>query len=305
MDIPKFPFEIDHKDSIVSMGSCFSDHIGSKLDELWFDILTNPFGVMFNPISIANLIERALEEKFFTETDIQQRKDIYFLFETHGKLADTSAEKVLDNANSALKKLKTQLEKAHILILTFGTSFYFELKEEEKVVGNCHKMPQSLFDRKKVKSDQIVKIYDELLDEIRGINPNIQVVFTVSPIRHTRDGLVANNRSKAELLIACEQLENHAFCHYFPSYEIQLDVLRDYRFYSRDLNHPSDQAIDLIFEEFSKVVFSEEKRKDLKEIQNIVSQEKHRSHFPESEESQLFQKKLLENKTALKGRILG
>lgn len=301
--IQDYPFSLSHHDKVLSVGSCFSQNIGLKMNELWFDIETNPFGVLFNPISIANLLERSIEQKRFTKEELHQRGDLFFLFDTHGKLADSNPETVLNNANQALKTTFNHLQSSNYLLITFGTAYYFELKEEEKVVGNCHKMPQHLFERKKVQSNQIVTIYKDIFKSILVINPNIQILLTVSPIRHARDGFIENNRSKAELLIATETLENLDFCHYFPSYELQMDELRDYRFYANDLNHPNQQAIDYIFEKFSNSLFSENTKSNLKEIKKIVSQENHRPLFPHSEENKSNLEKLKKRKEELRKKV--
>jgi hypothetical protein len=303
VQIPEYDFSLTHKDKILSIGSCFSDNIGLKLKELWFDIEVNPFGVLFNPISIANLIERALENRLFTKEEVQKRNDIHFIFDLHSKLSSTSADEVLQKGNLQLKKTKTYLEEADTLIFTFGTSFYYELKAQNKVVGNCHKVPQSEFERKKVEASLIIKAYKELILKIKLINPKMKFIFTVSPVRHSKDGFIANNRSKSELLLAIGELENLADVSYFPSYEIQMDELRDYRFYAEDLNHPNKLAINYIFEKFVNSLADDKTKNNLTKVQKIVHQENHRVLFPESEEGKKFQETLKEKKKELQKEI--
>lgn len=304
VNIPEYEISFDHHSKLLSLGSCFSDNIGNRLSELWFDIAVNPFGVLFNPISIANLIERSLDSKYFTADEIQERDGIYFLFDTHSNLASTNAHETLKKANEQLDRTKEYILKSDLIILTFGTAFYYELKEESKVVGNCHKMPGGLFDRKKVQSSKIVSIYSDLIDRIKELNPKVNFLFTVSPIRHSRDGFIENNRSKAELILAVEQIceaESKAF--YFPAYEIQMDELRDYRFYAEDLNHPNKLAIDHIFTRFTSSLLDQSNLNLIEEIRKINIQEQHKPLFPDSSATLKALEKLKQKKAELQALI--
>jgi len=303
ISFPEYDFKIDHHSKILSFGSCFSDHIGSKLKTLWFDAKVNPFGVLFNPISIANLLERALDGNKFTLDEVKQRGDLHFIFDFHSQLTDINSNKVLEKANMKLEETLDYLKNSNLLLITFGTSFYYELKENKKAVANCHKMPQELFERKKIKAAAITEIYKELLQKIKILNPTIEILFTVSPIRHERDGFIENNRSKAELLLAIAELEGIKNVNYFPSYEIQMDELRDYRFYSEDLQHPNKLAIEYIFEKFISQLCNQKTIVHMQNIQKIVSQENHRILFPESEEGKKSLKNLADKKAALKALI--
>lgn len=303
VELPKYPFQIKHQSSILSLGSCFSDSIGQLLADLWFPIEINPFGTLFNPLSIAQLLERALNNEKYVLSDIQQAGEIHFLWDMHSRNSDLDPENVLQKANEAIEKTNRFLKHGDLLILTFGTAYYFELKKEKLVVGNCHKQAQSLFERKKADTAEIVKIYTKLFRKIREINPKIQFLITVSPVRHFRDGFISNNRSKSTLLLATEELEKEAAVFYFPSYEIQVDELRDYRFYESDLIHPNSLAVNIIFEYFKKAFFDLTTKDYVEKIQKINAQEEHRPLFPNSIETKRAQEKLKAKKRDLQRKI--
>ncbi|MCB0479249.1 MAG: GSCFA domain-containing protein [Crocinitomicaceae bacterium] len=303
--IPEFPITIDHKDQLYSIGSCFSENIGQILADQWFSIDVNLFGTLFNPISILNLFNRALEKKYFVTDEIQESGGLYFLWDCHGKITDTVKERVLSKANQALDQTHDFLQHGQYLFITFGTAFYFELKKDHQVVANCHKQPQSLFERKKITASEIVSKYEEFHQKLNAINPNLKTIYTVSPVRHARDGFIANNRSKAELLLAIEILEKQHSIFYFPSYEIQMDELRDYRFYSDDFMHPNPLAIKIIFDHFKDSLFTMETKDLFSKISKIKAQETHRHLFPESEDAKRAQIMLAEKKAQLKKEIFG
>ncbi|MEZ4937151.1 MAG: GSCFA domain-containing protein [Crocinitomicaceae bacterium] len=303
--LPEFPFEITHQDEIYSLGSCFSEHIGSLLKNLWFPIQVNPFGTLFNPLSILHILERSFQLDLFTEESIQEHNGLYFLWETHGRISDTQPAKVLERANQELTALHNFLQKGNYMLITFGTSFYFEHHSLGKIVANCHKQPQDWFTRKRANSSEIALKYLAFTEKVQKLNPHLKFIFTVSPVRHARDGFVANNRSKAELLLAIEQIEAQPNNFYFPSYEIQMDELRDYRFYADDLLHPSPLAIELIFEKFKQSILGIATTNFIEEISKINAQEAHRPMFPELPETKHAEEKLKEKKAQLQGKIWG
>ena len=303
VNLSEYDFNIHLKSKILSLGSCFSENIGSRLQELWFDIQVNPYGIIFNPISISNLIYRSINEQLFSIEEVEERDGVYFLYDLHSKTSALSPEEVIEKANEALIKTKEYIQQADFIFITFGTAFYFELKNNKKVVGNCHKMPSNLFDRKKIETNEIVEIYQSLIQKIESLNPNVQFIFTVSPVRHSRDGFIANNRSKANLILALEAICKRTNAHYFPSYEIQMDELRDYRFYKEDLNHPNKIALDYIFQSFSSTFFDQQTQSILKEIRKVNLQEQHRPLQPESKTYIESQKKLIETKKNLQEKI--
>ena len=264
--IPEFPLKMDYSKSMQFFGSCFSENIGQKLFDLKFDVDLNPFGILYNPISIANSLQLLLEKRLFTESDLFQDQSVWNSFYHHSRFSEVNSEAALEKINSRIAYSREFLLKADFLVITFGTSWVYELKETGKVVTNCHKVPAAQFKRFRLEVSEITEVYRELLTELWKFNPNLKVVFTVSPIRHWKDGAVENQVSKATLLLAIDRLlkgPNSKNIAYFPSYELMMDELRDYRFYAEDMIHLSPVAIDYIFERFSKSLILKNSLKDL------------------------------------------
>lgn len=249
-------FSVSHEDRIVLLGSCFSDNIGSRLVRDGFDALHNPLGPLYNPLSLARLMENLIEGHVYTEAD--------FMFDSEGgahcldfasRFQHSEAKQLVDKLNSEFSALKTAFDQSTVLIVTFGSSVVYSLDGTlDGVVGNCHKFPAAAFRRMTVSVDDIVDRWERLVARLR--QPGKNILFTVSPIRHLADGLHGNQLSKARLLLACDKLS--AMADYFPAYEIMMDDLRDYRFYERDLKHPSELACDYIYDKFSECFFSQE-----------------------------------------------
>ena len=231
------PFQINHKSGVLCMGSCFAENIFERLNGFKFNTFLNPFGIIFNPISMAKSLEILLDEnRLFEEKDLFQHLGGWHSFQHHGSFSNPNEEVVLEKINNALLEARTFLKKAEFLILTFGTSNVFVSEKTGQVVANCHKVPQKYFIHKKLSSDEIILTLDDVFRKITGVFPNLKIITTVSPIRHVRDGLIANQVSKAKLLVALDNLSSlHSHLAYFPSYEIMMDDLRDYRFYKKDL----------------------------------------------------------------------
>jgi hypothetical protein len=242
-------------------GSCFSENIGQKLLDLKFDVDMNPFGILYNPESIANSLRILLEKRTFTEEDLFQDQGLWNSFYHHSRFSDVDQEAALDKINNRISSSYEFLKRADFLVITFGTAWVYELKKTGQIVSNCHKIPAAEFKRFRLGVFEITNVYRKLLEQIWKLNPGLKVIFTVSPIRHWKDGAVENQLSKASLLLAIDQLIKgfgNQVCAYFPSYELMMDELRDYRFYAEDMLHISPVAIDYIFERFSKVMISKE-----------------------------------------------
>lgn len=249
--LPIFPFKITHKDKILLLGSCFATNIGERLSSTKFDIVTNPFGVLYNPISIRKSLERLLSEKIYTENDLFELNGLYQSFDHHSCFSDTEVSVCLKKINHSFHNGVKQLKECSLLIVTFGTSFVYSLRKDDRVVSNCHKLPENLFTRRRIDFLEIISQWQSLIGFLKNKNPNIRILFTVSPIRHWKDGAHENQLSKASLLLAIDTLSkttDNVF--YFPSYEIMMDELRDYRFYDDDMLHLSSIAIDYIWERF-------------------------------------------------------
>ena len=259
IDIKPSEFRIDYSSKMVTLGSCFSENIGSKLKGAYFDIDVNPFGVLFNPISIKQSLELAVDGKMFTEHDLFQHNSLWNSFYHSSYFSDTDKDKCLAKINSRLLNFATSIKSIDYLIITFGTAWVYKHHSNGKVVSNCHKLPASTFERYRLSAEEIVEQYTDIIHKLQLINPNIKFIFSVSPVRHWKDGPTENNISKGILLQAIQQLEkefNNVL--YFPAFEIVVDELRDYRFYASDMLHPSELAVDYIFSNFQNAFFQSE-----------------------------------------------
>jgi hypothetical protein len=298
--LPTYPFSISHQYKLVSFGSCFSENMGEKLNNHKFDVLVNPFGILFNPISVSKAINQCLENKTYLESELTSNKEIHFSFNHHSKFSGLNNAEVVENINSSITKANSYLNEANTLILTFGSAWVYRLKETNEVVANCYKLPNTIFNKELLTVNLIVAEVLKTITKLRLMNPKINIITTISPVRHWKDGVVENQQSKATLHLALkelnEQLDNSV---YFPSYEIMLDELRDYRFYAEDMLHPSELAINYIWERFSDSFFSNETKELNKRISQIERDKKHKPFNQESEEFIKFKNQLIEKERQL------
>lgn len=283
------PFLIEYSDKILSLGSCFSENIGKKLAYYKFDIDINPHGILFNPMSICKSLHDILEQKEYHELELDSYKDIHFSYHHHSSFSSLDMASVLTGINDRIKSSYKYLKKSKFLMITLGSAFAYENKISRELVANCHKVPNYNFEKKLLQPEEIIESFWDVLIKIKQINPSMRVIFTLSPVRHIKEGLVENNQSKAILLTVIHKLI-HDFenVSYFPSYEIMMDDLRDYRFYEKDMIHPNSLAIDYIWDKFSEVYFSEETRSIQKEIEAIKRDLSHAPFNPNSEEFMKF-----------------
>lgn len=253
--------DLTHSDSILAIGSCFVENIGVKLSNLKFKINVNPFGIIFNPYSMAKILNNGLKHpiQLEDECDVLEHNHIFKSYDFHSKFNAITYNDFIKKVDIENKTVKGQLVNSNYLFLTFGTAWVYRLIEANKIVSNCQKVPQSSFTKELLDLNDITAVYVKLIKEIIKSNPTIKIVLTVSPVRHIKDGIVENNQSKSVLLLLCKALSDDFKQNviYFPSYEIQMDDLRDYRFYNADLVHPNQMAIDYIFEQFSKLFFTD------------------------------------------------
>lgn len=288
-DIPAFDFKIKHADSISLMGSCFSDEIGNHFKANGFMTVSNPFGTVFHPIPLAQNILDSINNK--VDEDIYQRKDLFFSWDAAENIFDFSSEGISNKMQSLRNQLSTDLKSASVLFITFGTAFEYQLLENKKVVANCHKAPGDQFLKSLSPLNQLVEAWNTVLDSLKLVNPKLQIVFTVSPVRHSKDGLIENNRSKARLFELVSALESNSNCHYFPSYEIIIDELRDYRFYKTDGVHPNDQAVEYVWDCLSETIMEEATRKTCEQVLNFRRAANHRTLHEKSADSIAFEEK--------------
>ena len=288
--IPQTDFKIDYNSKIVSLGSCFATNMADKLAHFKFINSYNPFGIIFNPVSIEKIIYRIVNQFFYTETDVFFHSERWHCYEVHSDLSHSNKEQFLENLNDLLKTSLIQLFQASHIIITFGTSWVYRNKATNAIVANCHKVPQKEFSKEILSVETIEKSIQNSLDLIQKINPNANFIFTVSPVRHLKDGFVENQLSKAHLITAIHKILESAI--YFPSYEIMMDELRDYRFYAGDMIHPNSVAIDYIWQRFSETAITVESQMIMKEVETIQKGLQHRPFNPNSESHQLFLSKL-------------
>lgn len=268
---------IAHDCAITMLGSCFSDNIGSRLQRALFNVEVNPFGTLYNPASIASALRDLVDCREFGLNDLFEYQGRYHSFSHHSSFSGVNAGDVVSRINDKVVKASAQLKRSQVLIITFGTAYVYESKKAQKVVSNCHKLPSAEFNRRLMSIDEIVDMWSSLIADLRGVNPDLKIIFTVSPIRHLADGAHGNQVSKSVLLLAVERLCNKlSDVIYFPAYEIMMDDLRDYRFYASDMTHPSDVAVDYIYEIFSQSFFSEETNNLAHECEKLTRRLKHR-----------------------------
>ena len=281
----------------MSIGSCFAENIAEKFEYFKFQNSVNPFGIIFNPVSIEKLLYRIVNKIEFTKDDIFFHNHLWHCYEVHSKLSNSDKEEFLYNLNDILRLSHQQISTSTHIIITYGTSWVYRLRQvqvdKKNVVANCHKVPQNQFDKEIVSVESIEKSIKNSIDLVQKINPNCSFIFTISPVRHTKDGFVENNVSKAHLITAIynSQLATRN-SQYFPSYEIMMDELRDYRFYADDMLHPSKSAIDYIWNQFFENYILETDWEIMSEVGAIQKALLHKPFNPESEIHQRFLKNL-------------
>lgn len=279
--IQKASFSLKHGDGIVLQGSCFSDEMLVKFSETGHHVSGNEFGTIFHPSMIAHNLLNLFAES--SHERILQRDDLFLSYDASSSIVAYSEEELKNKLVNTRLKMKENISNAKLLMVTFGTAWGYELAETDELVANCHKQPSSLFNKFLSSPYEMVQDWILTIEKLRILNPELQIVFTVSPVRHIRDGIVGNNLSKARLLEVVHQLVLEPNCHYFPSYELLIDVLRDYRFYASDKVHPSSEAVQFIWEKLEHTYFSEDTMHLNKEVKALKEAEQHRGLFPESE----------------------
>lgn len=295
-DIPESHIDLSYQDGVLLMGSCFSDSIGAKFEKGGFNVESNTFGTLFHPIAISNVLRAALMHK--KEIDVFQRDDLFFSWDAASKIYSTNESDLVEMMHLKRLQLFNQIKNCRVICITFGTAWAYRLKRNAMIVGNCHKASAQFFDKEFSTIEEMKGEWEQVLKAIRAINPTVKMIFTVSPVRHVKDGLVNNAKSKARLFeLIGELAENHKI-NYFPAYEIVMDELRDYRFYESDLVHPNKQAIDFIWEKFMDFAFSEQTRLVYEERNSLLNQLNHKSLHPDSQVDKsrlaLLQKKCVE-----------
>jgi hypothetical protein len=303
--LSKSPIPISYDSEILLLGSCFANHIASRLTYFQFRNRVNPFGTLFHPKAITNLIIRSLEGGNFRKEDLIYHQEQWHCFEVHSEMSRAKADDLLAGLNTGLHELREFLLNASHLVITLGTAWGYRRKDSGSWVANCHKVPQSEF--AKILSTPAEIKYDliKALTAVFEINPGIGIVFTVSPVRHLKDGFVENQRSKAHLIVAVHELVekfSKKKVHYFPSYELMMDELRDYRFYEADMVHPNTLAVDYIWEKFNSVCVDQKEHAVMRSVEEIQKGLAHKPFNPQTEAHKAFELALGEKIDDLKKR---
>ena len=302
IELNKHSDTFSHSNNFFLVGSCFTENIGNKLSLAGFEVLQNPFGIHFNPYSIANCIYRILDKKYYVAHDFMLHNNKYINFDLHGKYSETDVNTSLNKINESINRAHHFTKNVDCIIITLGTAWVYEY--QNKIVANCHKLEQTKFIKRILTLEEIVKQYQGLIIKLQQINKDVRIIFTLSPVRHLRDGFVENQLSKAllhvvihELIKLCKRVE------YFPSYEIQMDDLRDYRFCKEDMLHPTEQAVEYVWKKFSSCYFSDETVRLIEEFNNLYRLKNHKVISHETSEYQKHNDKINELEKMLANKI--
>jgi len=304
--IAESPVKISYDTRCLFMGSCFSDNIGRIMQELKFPVLLNPFGTLFNPASLADNILNLMHPRRFTAGDLTFHRGLWFSFSHYTGFSHPDPDLCLEKINDSLKSGSEWLSQCHYLLLTFGTAWAYVENKSGRLVANCHKLPASNFTRVFLEPYRIVEQYDSLLTDLKKFNPALNIIFTLSPVRHWADGAENNQLSKSVLNYSIHKiLEKHTNTRYFPAYEIFMDELRDYRFYASDMFHPSEQASQYVWERFCEAWIDHPSRTTMNEISSVLKATGHRPLHTDTDEYKTFCKNTLKKIEDLKNRIPG
>ncbi len=292
---------IDYHSNILLLGSCFVENMGEKLSYFKFQNSINPFGILFHPKAIETFITKAINKTSYSEKDIFFYNEQWHCFDAHSKLSHPSKEALLHSLNEAIKATNKQIHKSTHIIITLGTAWVYRLLESNQLVANCHKVPQKQFAKELLSVEAITQSLETIVNLIRSINSKASIIFTVSPVRHIKDGFIENTQSKAHLITGMHSNNQQPTTNnYFPSYEIMMDELRDYRFYDEDMLHPNQTAISYIWEKFQEVWVSSVAIKTMKLVDEVQKGLQHKPFNPDSEAHQKFLLVIKEKQLQLK-----
>jgi hypothetical protein len=293
--LEKSPYPISLDDCILTVGSCFSEYMGAKLSENKFKTSTNPFGVLFNPISIFKLVNQAAVNDLIKSMGIVENQGIFHHFDLHSDLSRLNKSELLRNANERMQRLTGHLQESSLIIYTFGTSIVYELLETGEIVANCHKVPASKFHRRFLEISEIIHAFKVNYDLVKSVKKDIRFILTLSPVRHQKESFEQNNVSKSILRVAIEKIVGEFDnVEYFPAFEVMMDELRDYRFYAEDMLHPNQVAIDYIWQKFMDVYFDEQTSDFVADWSKMRKSFAHRPFNPEGYQHQEFIKKTID-----------
>jgi hypothetical protein len=289
LDIPKLPKPISYTDKILLIGSCFTEHMSDRLGQHKFRILSNPHGILFNPLSVADSLKGYLENKLYSEDDLFQLNELWNSWDHHTRFSHIDKNEALKGINDSQSLAADFLKEADWIMITLGSAFQYYLKETDKPVANNHRAPSQWFEKRLLSIDTITTALSDTLRRIQEANPSANILFTISPVRHIRDGVIDNNRSKARLIEAVHELwSRHSQAHYFPAYELVIDILRDYRYYDVDFVHPNYLATTVVWEHFVDACIEANTKNLMQQVQEIATARRHKPRFPQTEAHQKF-----------------
>ena len=304
--------KINYRDKILLTGSCFTEHIGNSLSELKFSVLQNPNGILFDPRSVCRSLLSYIENKKYVKEDLFLLNEVWNSWEHHSRFSDINADKCLRIINESQQQAHNFLKGADWMIITLGSSFSYRLTDEATPgglqnnhgVANCHRAPSKWFNKHLLSIDETISLLDDAYHRLKQFNPQLKIIFTISPVRHIRDGVIENNRSKARLIESVHYMVNKfPGLYYFPAYELVIDVLRDYRFYDVDMAHPNYPATEFVMEKFNETFIDEQSLQLMEEIKKIVIARKHKAFQPETNAHKAFLKTHLEKTKELQSKF--
>ncbi len=289
LDIPPLPKPISYTDTILLTGSCFTEHISDRLAQHKFNVLANPHGIMFNPISVATSIDSYIDGRLYAEEELFYLNELWNSWDHHTRFSHIDKAAALAGINESQEQASIFIKDAYWLIITLGSAFQYYLKNTDQPVSNNHRAPAQWFEKRLIPIPEIVAVLKHSLYKLFTANPGVQVIFTISPVRHIRDGVLENNRSKARLIEAvhelCSQFDQ---VHYFPAYELVIDILRDYRYYDIDFVHPNYMATTYVWEHFVNACIDLQSKTLMEQVQDIITARNHKARFPQTEAHQKF-----------------
>jgi hypothetical protein len=298
--IREYKEQLHLPDRVMLCGSCFTEHLGEKFNQFHFPVLQNPNGIIFNPVSISKSITSYISNKKYTPSDIFYTREWWTSWDHHTQFSHSDQEVLLQMINGAQQQAHDFLKSADWLIITLGSAFVYQLENGE-VVANCHKVPADKFRKKLLPLVDVLSVLDNMIHRLFLYNPKLKIIFTISPVRHLRDGFIENNRSKAVLIEAVHHLvEKFSRLYYFPAYELVIDDLRDYRFYAEDMVHPNYLATDYVWDKFTEACINKPSREIMRQINEINAARAHKPFQPESSAHKAFLQKNLEKVKSLR-----
>jgi hypothetical protein len=289
LDIPKLSKPITYTDKILLIGSCFTEHMSDRLGQHKFNVLSNPHGILFNPLSVADSLNSYIDQKQYTAAELFQLNELWNSWGHHTRFSHTDKEAALQGINASQKAAGVFVTQTNWVVITLGSAFQYYLQENGQPVANNHRAPSQWFEKRLLTIDAITAALDHTIDKLLSVNPKVNILFTISPVRHIRDGVVENNRSKARLIEAVHELcGTYEQAHYFPAYELVIDILRDYRYYDIDFVHPNYLATSVVWEHFVKACIDGNTQKIMEEVQDIMTARNHKTRFPDTEAHRKF-----------------